>query len=214
MTRAFTLTDPLALADLTVFLRRAMRIDDGSVRFAATGAVLAVWVPVLYPAGILDAAPTVLGLRTFALAESQDFDAIVAGMPLVAALDARPDDAVEFALPTSPGTAPWAAISPPRGAWTRRDPVDGRLLETVATAGIAEVAASVPADLGEQAVHRVRSEVWGRSIDGAAQLPAGAAFAALSLGFLGPDDSVAVFSSGAWLRLTTDRGHVLVKSRR
>ena len=41
----------------------------------------------------------------------------------------------------------------------------------------------------------------------------GAAFAALSLGFLGEDDPVAVYESGPWTRLTTKRGHVLVKRR-
>ena len=40
---------------------------------------------------------------------------------------------------------------------------------------------------------------------------AGSAFAALSLGFLIQAISVAVFQSGPWTRLTTARGHILVR---
>jgi hypothetical protein len=59
-------------------------------------------------------------------------------------------------------------------------------------------------------VHRVRSEVWGAPLDGFEHVPAGAAFAALSLGFLG-DDVIEQYGSGSWLRFSTQRGHVLVK---
>ena len=61
-------------------------------------------------------------------------------------------------------------------------------------------------------MRRVRSEVWGRPIAGLEHVPAGAAFAALSLGFLG-DDEVRIFETGPWTRLTTQRGHVLVKRK-
>jgi hypothetical protein len=62
-------------------------------------------------------------------------------------------------------------------------------------------------------VHRVRSEVWGRPIGGLEYVPAGAAFAALSLGFLGGQDAVRVYETGPWTRLSTAHGHVLVKRR-
>jgi hypothetical protein len=61
-------------------------------------------------------------------------------------------------------------------------------------------------------VRKVRSEVWSRPIEGLEHVPAGAAFAALSLGFLG-DDEVRLYETGPWTRLTTKRGHVLVKRR-
>jgi hypothetical protein len=57
----------------------------------------------------------------------------------------------------------------------------------------------------------VRSEVWGRPVEGAALVTAGAAFAAYSLGFLSDSEAVRVFESGPWTRLTTSRGHVLVR---
>lgn len=89
-------------------------------------------------------------------------------------------------------------------------PLDPQLFETAARAGIDEVATAVPEGLGSDLVHRVRSEVWGRPIEGHDHIPAGAAFAALSLGFLG-DDALQQYASGSWLRFTTRRGHVLVK---
>jgi hypothetical protein len=50
-------------------------------------------------------------------------------------------------------------------------------------------------------------------LDDAEHLPAGAGFAALTLGFLGEDESVPVYETGPWTRLSTKRGHVLVKRR-
>ena len=84
------------------------------------------------------------------------------------------------------------------------------LLAAAARAGIEEVAATIPENTGEQIVHRVRSEVWGRPLEGHDHLPAGVAFAAEALGFLG-EDPVQQFTSGPWIRLSTQRGHVLVK---
>ena len=51
MSRTFTLVDSLALGDLHVFLGRALRVDDGSVRLIAGSGVLAVYVSVLATAG-------------------------------------------------------------------------------------------------------------------------------------------------------------------
>ena len=106
--------------------------------------------------------------------------------------------------------------SPPRGGWVAQKPTDAGILHRAAASGIAEVAAAIPTGTGEQLVHRVRAEVWGRAIDGLEHVVAGGAFAALSLGFLGDTDAegeVRLFETGPWTRLTTDRGHVLVKRR-
>ena len=89
---------------------------------------------------------------------------------------------------------------------------DAATLESAARGGIDEVAAAIPAGTGEQLVQRVRSEVWGRGVDGLEYVPTGAAFAAFSLGFLG-DDPVRLFETGPWTRLTTRRGHVLVRRK-
>ncbi|MBU1586758.1 MAG: hypothetical protein KKH51_02290, partial [Actinobacteria bacterium] len=77
MSRSFTLVDSLALGDLHVFLGRALRVEDGSVRLIAGSGVLAVYVAVLHPVGLLDESPTVLGLRTFAVTSQEPFDVVV-----------------------------------------------------------------------------------------------------------------------------------------
>lgn len=223
MSSTFLLSDALDLGDLSVFLGRAERIEDGHVRLIAGNGVLAAYVGVLYPAGILDRSPTVLALRTFALPRQERFDVVV---PIRAMLDRlaraagevadRPEtDPVELSLPAETGTASWAGISPPRSGWRQHAGLDGgvagEVLERAARDGIDEVARVIPSGTGEQIVGRVRSEVWGRDVEGAPRLPAGAAFAAYSLGFLRPDEPALVYENGPWLRVSTSRGHVLVR---
>ncbi|MBX3100221.1 MAG: hypothetical protein KF761_11660 [Salinibacterium sp.] len=223
MSRSFTLVDSLALGDLHVFLGRALRVEDGSVRLIAGSGVLAVYVAVLHPIGLLDESPTVLGLRTFALEETHSaapavFDVVVPVRSLLMRVEGLLEapavgDPIAVRLPLEVNSVSWAAISPPRGGWHALDTVDAAVLDAVARAGIEEVAAAIPMGTGEQIVHRVRSEIWGRPLTGFDHIPGGAAFAAVSLGFLGESDSVAVYESGPWTRLTTKRGHVLVKRR-
>ena len=122
MSRSFTLVDSLALGDLHVFLGRAQRVDDGSVRLIAGSGVLAVYVSVLHPAGLLDESPTVLGLRTFAVTSSDGFDAVVPVRSLLMrvegqleAANAAVGEPVTVTLPLEVNSVSWAAISPPRG---------------------------------------------------------------------------------------------------
>jgi hypothetical protein len=229
MTPSFALRDALALGDLQTFLGRSARVDDGAVRLIGSGGVLAVYTSVLQPAGLLDRAPTVLGLRTFAAETQAPVDSVV---PIRALLDrlarlegpatGSPGEPVGVLVPPDTATAPWAGISPPRAGWERIADVAASTLRSAARAGIDEVAAAVPTGIGEQIVTRVRGEVWGRPVEGAPDVLAGGAFAAYSLGFLGPDPApdaaaddgeapVAVFRTGPWTRLTTSRGHVLVR---
>jgi hypothetical protein len=224
MSDAFTLSDSLALSDLATYLGRAARVEDGSARLIAGGGVLAVYTAVIYPAGLLDESPTVLGLRTFALGGNEEFDAVVPLASLLMRLERmkneprETDSQVTISLPMRVNTVTWAAISPPRGGWTVLPEISAGVLDRVARAGIDEVAAAIPSGTGEQIVHRVRSEVWGRDIPEAGAIPAGAAFAALSLGFLpeaapGGTPTMAVFETGPWTRLTSPRGHILVKRK-
>jgi len=225
MGSSFTLADTPTLDDLHVFLARAARIEEGTVRLIAGSGVLAVYVAVFYPQGLLDESPTVLGLRTVALRDSgqghDDFDVVVPIRSLLGRLEmaqeARqgdPSDSgpVSISLPMGVNTVTWSAISPPRGGWRPIAGTSAGVLDAAARAGIDEVASAVPDAVGEQIVRRVRSEVWSRGIPGLEHVPAGAAFAALGLGFLG-DDEVRMFETGPWTRLTTQRGHVLVKRK-
>jgi hypothetical protein len=219
MSQSFSLADSLSLGDLQVYLSRAARVEDGSVRLISAAGVLAVYTAILYPRGLLDSSPTVLGLRTFALSQEVDLDVVVPVRSLldrVARLAAQvvdPGASVQVTVPLQVSTVTWAGISPPRGGWQPQGETDAAPLEDAARAGIDEVAASIPAGTGEQLVHRVRSEVWGRPVDGLEFVPRGAAFAAFTLGFLSADEPVMVFETGPWTRLSTSRGHVLVRRK-
>lgn len=219
MSTEFTFPDTHALGDLTTYLGRAGRVEDGSVRLMAGGGVLAVYVAIFYPQGLLDESPTILGLRTFEIHARDEFDAVVPVGSLLARLERLAGEVTDAAstvtvtLPMQVNTVTWTAISPPRGGWTPLEPTVSALLERVAKAGIDEVATAIPTGTGEQIVHRVRSEVWGRPIRDFEHIPAGAAFAAVSLGFLGDEPEVKLFETGPWTRLSTKRGHVLVKRR-
>ncbi|QEE61494.1 hypothetical protein FVA74_07825 [Salinibacterium sp. dk2585] len=221
MSNTFTLADSLSLDDLHLYLSRASRIEDGAVRLIAGSGVLAVYTGVIFPIGLLDESPTVLGLRTFALHDDSSFDAVVPIRSLVERLvrlqgaERDREAAVTVGVPIQVNTATWAAISPPRGGWRSVAEVDATHLDATARGGIAEVAEAIPTGMGEQLVHRVRSEVWGRGIPGFEYVPAGAAFGAFSLGFLGEpaEGPVGVFETGPWTRLSSPRGHVLVRRR-
>jgi hypothetical protein len=220
MSQTFSLVDSLAVSDLQTYLSRAARVEEGSVRLIGGSGVLAVYSAILYPRGLLDQTPTVLGLRTFAIRSGADFDAVV---PIRSLLDrlarigeavaagTTPDGPVEVRMPLEVSTVTWAGISPPRGGWRPVGETTFELLEETAKSGIAEVAEAVPTGTGEQLVQRVRAEVWGRPIDGLEYVPAGAAFAAESLGFLAADEPVTILETGPWTRLTTRRGHTLVR---
>ena len=220
MSKTFSLVDSLALGDLHVFLGRALRVDDGSVRLIGGAGVLAVYVAVLHPSGLLDESPTVLGLRTFALSSTESFDVVVPVRSLLMRVENLLESATEavgepivVTVPMEVNTVTWAAISPPRGGWSALGTAPWSLLDAAARDGIERVAQALPEGTGEQIVHRVRAEIWSRSIDALDYGPSGAAFAALSLGFLGEGDTVSIYESGVWTRLTTKRGHVLVKRR-
>jgi len=224
MSQSFSLADTLAVADLQTYLSRASRVEEGSVRLIAGTGVLAVYAAILYPRGLMDETPTVLGLRTFATGGDVEFDVVV---PIRSLLDrvARVREAAEAAaaagegdgspleirLPLEVPTVTWAGISPPRGGWRAVGETTSELLRATAQQGVAEVAEAVPSGTGEQLVQRVRAEVWGRPIEGLEYIPAGAAFAADSLGFLGDDDPVTIHETGTWTRLTTRRGHTLLR---
>ena len=221
MVQFFTLIDAASLGDLKVYLGRAARVENGAVRLIGGFGVLAAYTATLTAKGLLDQTPTVLGLRTFALASPEPFDVVVSIRALLdrlAQVSVQNNSAsgpLEIPLPPPEQGIAWAGISPPRGGWERAGSFGSDVLEVAARAGIAEVAAAVPDNTGEQLVHKVRSEVWGRDLDVlpglTPRVPAGAAFCAVSLGFVKGADDVAVFHTGQWLRLTLKRGHVLVR---
>jgi hypothetical protein len=210
------LTGRAAMKDLATYVGRASRVDaGGSARLVAHGEVVAVFVSPVHGAG----GPTVMGLRAVRLAQPADVDTTV---PLAALSDrfARivggglvgPDAPVRLPLPPQEVAEPWAGMTPPRSGWEVVGTVPGEMLREAARAGVEEVATGAAEGSGAHAVARLRALVWGRDLVGVPGLPAGAAFAADALGFLGTDEPVALHRTGAWRRLTTRHGHVLARS--
>ena len=203
------LADADTFRDLATYVSRARRVDpDGAARLVAVDGVLAAYVsPVHGTPG-----PTVLGLRTLALADrGARLDATV---PLAALGDrfaATPDGPVLAVPPTRVTDAGWAGVSPPRTGWELRTALDPAELTAAARAGVAEVAAALPEAVGGHVIAQVRGAVWGRGLPTMPGLAAGAAFAADALGFLDPQEPVAVRQAGPWWRLSTSPGPLQVR---
>jgi hypothetical protein len=211
MGHTFTLTPHQARQDLVTFLERAARVNNGSARLVATGSHLQVYVGILFPRGLLDKTPTVLGLRVFALEEPRDFDVVVPIDALVARATAVIErEEKELGTPAEVVSLAWAAITPPREGWRRRLGVPSSVLQEAAAEGIARVAEAVPGSIGDSVLQKVRAEAWGSAIAHNKRIPAGAAFAADALGFLG-EKNLQVHTLDNWLRLSSKSGYVMVK---
>lgn len=199
--------DPQAAADLLTFASRAVRLGDGTVRLRADGGVLVTTAAPLAPRGLLDATPTVLGLRASAIDPELECDLVVEAAALLPA----PDDAQAVVLPDTATSPAWAGISPPRGGWEQRDAIDAAVLASRAQYGVAAVADALPENAGEDVVRVVRGQVWGQPDEALGGLPLGTAFAAFALGFIAGGEEAVVRTSGSWTRVTLARGHVLVR---
>lgn len=199
--------DPQAAADLLTFASRAVRLGDGTVRLRADGGVLVTTAAPLAPRGLLDATPTVLGLRVSAIDPELECDIVVEAAALLPA----PDDAQAVVLPDTATSPAWAGISPPRGGWEQKDAIDAAVLASRAQYGVAAVADALPENAGEDVVRVVRGQVWGQPDEALGGLPLGTAFAAFALGFIAGGEEAVVRTSGSWTRVTLARGHVLVR---
>ena len=210
LTQSLRFVDPRDLADLRTFATRAKTIDDGAIRLQASGSVLAAYVCVLRPRLLGESTPTILGLRTIGLAEPSTVDATVALSAVLDRLARAGEDDVELPVPPSTVAESWTGVGAPRTGWERVGPLQDSELRRAAEAGITEVAGIVPAQPGALIVNNARAAVWGRALDDSG-LPAGAAFAALTLGFLAEGEQV-LYRAGRWFRLSGSRGHVLVRT--
>lgn len=200
-------SDPQSAADALTFAGRAARFTDEGVRLQATGGVLAMTAAPLAPRGIGDATPTVLAMRMVAVDPELVCDLVVDAGSIAAV----PDDDQALSLPDTALAPAWAGITPPRFGWGESAPIEAAALAATAQGGIARVADAVPADAGEDAVRAVRAAVWGERDDEIGGLPRGAAFAALSMGFISGSERARVLVNGPWTRLSLHRGHVLVR---
>ncbi|WP_438352797.1 hypothetical protein [Microbacterium sp. CJ88] len=197
--------DPDAAADALTFAGRAARLGDGGVRLQAAGGTLAMTAAPLAPRGLLDPTPTILALRALPVDPELECDLVVEASAL------RAVDDVTLLLPDTAVSPAWAGISPPRGGWSAMSPIEASTLASRAQWGIAAVAEALPADPGEDVVRSVRATVWGEADAALHDLPRGTAFAAFAMGFIGGQEEARVREGGSWVRLTLDRGHVLVR---
>jgi len=214
MNDVLTLASAEELADLTVFLERAKRLGAEQVALKQHKDVVTGIVPVITREGLLDRTPDVLGMRVMASPDIGSVDRVVT---LAGMLDRLARGELSFPLPVAEIGVAWAGISPPASEWVEIAQIPAAQLAEVAAAGIDEIAQAN--GLGVNIVSTVRKEVWSRNItvdDPDVEVPAGAAFAALGLGLLGPESSAAasvelvrILRSGSWGRLALERGHVL-----
>lgn len=212
MAAMLSLADHATRDDLRIFLERLLRAGEAEVRIASRGSALAVYGCTQAPRGITDPVPVVLVMRAFALAEEPDaaVEATVQARALLDRIARLGITGLALEVPDVTAMAAWAGVLPPVAGWTPTAALDAGSLARVAEEGIARVSAALPQNPGEAVVQRVRTSVWGSEI--APGLPAAAAFAAEVMGFLRDEDRVLMSRSLTWTRLTSGRGHVLVRS--
>ena len=210
MTNTVTLASEHDSADLQTYLERAERLGAEHVWLVGAGNALAAYVAVLTPQGLLDVAPTVLGLRVFERVETGSLDTVV---QVRAMLDRLAHDKITIPLPVGQAGIAWTGVAPPRSGWEPAGTMLEIELQLTAKAGIEEVAKAN--GLGTNIVTAVREEVWRRELNVQnteipRTVPAGVAFAGFCLGFFGTGIGQ-VTTSGSWTRIATERGHILVK---
>ncbi|NUO43040.1 MAG: hypothetical protein HOV82_13455 [Streptomyces sp.] len=205
------LADEGEAADLAAFLSRLLHYDRGAaVRLQAAGTALAVFGrPPSFE---------VLAIRAVRLAKPYEHGLDVTLDVTVSAgelLESVVEDAATAGVPAAVTGPPWAGVLPPRGGW---QPVAGMpapdALRAMVGAGVAEFRSRTgelaPESRTRAELDRIGREIWSRTV-GDTQLPVRAVHAAQSLGFLRPGGELALFSSGAWLRLRTPYGSIAVR---
>ncbi|MFD5518066.1 hypothetical protein [Streptomyces sp. NPDC127066] len=220
------LADAGEAADLAAFLSRLVHYDRAAaVRLKAHGTTLAVFGrPPSFE---------VLAIRTARLAKPYENGLDVALDVTVSAgelLESVEEQAATVGVPAPVTGPPWAGVLPPRGGWR---PEPGLPAPDAVRAKVAAAVAEFRSRTEELApelrtraeLDRVGREIWSRPI-GDTGLPVRAAHAAQALGFLRPvppapasaggqvpsgDSPLALYSSGAWLRLRTPFGSIAVR---
>lgn len=211
VTQQLHLVDHASRDDLRVFLERLQRAGQAEVRLVTRGSVLAVFGCTQAPVGLLDPTPVVLVLRSFALAEDPEapVDITVMGRALLDRIARMGVLGRALELPDALVAAAWAGVLPPSGGWQAAGVIDAVSLSNVAEQGVERVAQALPENPGDPVVRSVRASVWGAEI--VPGLPAAAAFAAETMGFLRDERQVRMARTPHWTRLDTSRGQVLVR---
>jgi hypothetical protein len=212
------LADEGEAADLAAFLSRLLHYDrSAAVRLQAAGTALAVFGrPPSFE---------VLAVRAVRLAKPYEngldvtLDVTVSAGELLESVD---EAGATAGVPGAVTGPPWAGLLPPRGGWRPEPglPAPDALLALVAAA-VAEFRSRTqqlpPERRTRGELDRIGKEIWSRTV-GETRLPVRAVHAAQSLGFLrpagphAPDEApLRLVSSGAWLRLRTPYGSIVVR---
>ncbi|MEU6357574.1 hypothetical protein ABZ896_51155 [Streptomyces sp. NPDC047072] len=205
------LADEGEAADLAAFLSRLLHYDRGAaVRLQGAGTALAVFGrPPSFE---------VLAIRAVRLAKPYEngldvtLDVTVSAGELLESVE---ESAATAVVPQAVTGPPWAGVLPPRGGWRSvagLPAVDA--LRALVHAGVSEFRSRteelVPEERTRAALDRLGREIWSRTV-GETGLPVRVVHAAQSLGFLRAEGELALFSSGAWLRLRTPYGSIAVR---
>ena len=202
--------DPRGLADLGTYLGRASRANpEGAVRLQVLGHLLVTTVAVIEGTGLMGEG-TVLGMRVVTIAPSDDIDATVSFASVNDRL-AREGNGAVLSVPPTTVRAPWSGLTPPRDGWEPVGQLDGDVIDSIARQGISQVAEGTPENAGGHAVDSLRRRTWSAMSDTVPPIAAGLAFGAHVLGFTSAGESASIAAHGRWTRLSTSRGHVLVR---
>ena len=202
--------DPRGLADLGTYLARARKANpDGAVRLQVLGDLLLTTVAVIEGSGLMGDG-TVLGLRVVAIAPSDSLDSTVSIASVTDRL-ARDEGASVLSVPPTTVRAPWSGLTPPRDGWEPVGELNGEVVDSIARQGISQVAEGTPGVAGGHAVDALRRRTWGAMSDTVPPIAAGLAFGAHVLGFTVTGEPATISAHGRWTRLSTARGHVLVR---
>lgn len=193
--------------DLRTFLERLAHVARPEVRVVARGLALAVYGCTQAPVGLLDRTATILVMRAFLLDTERVVDTVVPARALLDRL-AR-GDGLDVPLPETTVTASWAGVLPPKSGWESAGEIDAESLRRVAEEGSERLARALPDAPGEPVVEALRRQVWGAAI--LPGIPAGAAFAMHTMGFLQGEERVRLDHSKQWWRLGSTRGYALVR---
>lgn len=211
-TGRLALLDHATRDDLRIYLERLQKAGLPEVRLVSQGSTIAVFGCTQAPAGLIDPLPVVLVMRAFSLRDEPAgvIDATVEGRALLDRLARLGLLGLDLELPDTTVTVAWAGVLPPHAGWEPVGVIDAASLSLAAEQGVTRIAEALPEQPGEAVVRTVRASVWGMEI--VPGLPASAAFAAEALGFLRDEAHVRLSRTLTWNRLSTSRGHVMVRS--
>lgn len=209
---SLTFTGTADLDDLRRYLQRLERAGSPEVRLLSRGGVLAVYGCTQAPRGLTDGIPVVLVMRGWSLAEApaEPVDVTVLARSLLDRLARLGEGDHSLDLPDVTAMAAWTGVLPPLSGWQPAGELEAESVARVAREGSERVAAALPDNPGDAVVHKVRSSVWG--LEMAPGIPAAAAFAAETMGFLNGAETLRVSRSVTWVRLSSGHGHVIVRS--